>query len=105
MHRGEATVAPRLLIGLIGTFVRPARPRGFVPPGELSVLSERELRVLELIAHGLSNTQIAQEVGLSVSTVKNRVSDLFAKLGIRDRAQAVIVAYEAGLVRPGDGRP
>ncbi|MFI0420805.1 response regulator [Spongiactinospora sp. 9N601] len=105
VHRGEATVAPRLLIGLIGTFVRPARPRGFVSPAELSVLSERELRVLELIAHGLSNTQIAQEVGLSVSTVKNRVSDLFAKLGIRDRAQAVIVAYEAGLVRPGDGRP
>ncbi|WP_347770206.1 response regulator transcription factor [Nonomuraea sp. B5E05] len=71
----------------------------------VSVLSERELRVLELIARGLSNAQIAEEVGLSVSTVKNRVSDLFAKLGVRDRAQAVIVAYEAGLVTPGHGRP
>lgn len=105
VHRGEATVAPRLLLGLIGTFVRPVRPRAVVAAAELSVLSERELRVLELIARGLSNAQIADEVGLSVSTVKNRVSDLFAKLGIRDRAQAVIVAYEAGLVRPGEGRP
>ncbi|MEV0619350.1 response regulator transcription factor [Nonomuraea sp. NPDC050404] len=105
VHRGDATVAPRLLLGLIGTFVRPARPRTVAPPSaELSVLSERELRVLELIASGLSNAQIAQELGLSISTVKNRVSDLFAKLGIRDRAQAVIVAYEAGLVTPGDGR-
>ncbi|GAA3660516.1 response regulator transcription factor [Nonomuraea antimicrobica] len=104
VHRGEATVAPRLLLGLIGTFVRPARPRAVVPHTELSVLSERELQVLELIARGLSNAQIAEEVGLSVSTVKNRVSDLLAKLRIRDRAQAVIVAYESGLIRPGDGR-
>ncbi|TDE24939.1 response regulator transcription factor [Nonomuraea mesophila] len=105
VHRGEATVAPRLLLGLIGTFVRPARPRTVVTPDELSVLSEREVQVLELIARGLSNAQIAEEVKLSVSTVKNRVSDLFAKLGVRDRAQAVIVAYEAGLVTPGGGRP
>ncbi|MEO3796797.1 response regulator transcription factor [Nonomuraea sp. B10E15] len=105
VHRGEATVAPRLLLGLIGTFVRPSRPRAVVTPAELSVLSERELRVLELIARGLSNAQIAEELGLSVSTVKNRASDLFAKLGVRDRAQAVIVAYEAGLVTPGHGRP
>ncbi|MEU4534436.1 response regulator transcription factor [Streptosporangium sp. NPDC023825] len=103
VHRGEATVAPRLLLGLIGTFVRPARPRAVVAPAELSMLSERELRVLELIARGLSNAQIAEDVGLSVSTVKNRVSELFAKLGVRDRVQAVIVAYEAGLVAPGDG--
>ncbi|SDH85428.1 response regulator [Nonomuraea jiangxiensis] len=107
VHRGEATVAPRLLLGLIGTFVRPlrpGRPRAVVPPADLSRLSERELRVLALIARGLSNAQIAEVVGLSVSTVKNRVSDLFAKLEVRDRAQAVIVAYEAGLVTPGDGR-
>ncbi|GAA3475273.1 response regulator transcription factor [Nonomuraea roseola] len=102
VHRGEATVAPRLLLGLIGTFVRPTRPRAVEVPAELSGLSERERQVLELIARGLSNGQIAEEVGLSVSTVKNRVSEVFAKLGVRDRAQAVIAAYEAGLVTPGE---
>ncbi|MEV4897991.1 response regulator transcription factor [Nonomuraea sp. NPDC055795] len=104
VHRGEAAVAPRLLIGLIGTFVRPARRRAPEVPAELSALTERERRVLELIAHGLSNGQIARETNLSLSTVKNRVSELFAKLGVRDRAQAVIAAYEAGLVRPGEDR-
>ncbi|MFD9950138.1 response regulator [Nonomuraea sp. NPDC059023] len=104
VHRGEAAVAPRLLIGLIGSFVRPARRRAPEVPSELSALTERERRVLELIAHGLSNGQIAQETNLSLSTVKNRVSELFAKLGVRDRAQAVIAAYEAGLVRPGEDR-
>ncbi|MFC4116553.1 response regulator transcription factor [Nonomuraea zeae] len=102
VHRGDAAVAPRLLIGLIGTFVRPTRPRALVVPDELSALSSRERQVLELIARGLSNAQIAEETGLSLSTVKNRVSDLFAKLDVRDRAQAVIVAYEVGLVRPGE---
>ncbi|MCF6470983.1 response regulator transcription factor [Nonomuraea sp. MG754425] len=102
VHRGEATVAPRLLAGLIGRFVRPARPGRVALPPELDGLSERERQVLELIARGLSNQEIAGETGLAVSTVKNRVSDLFAKLGLRDRAQAVIVAYEAGLVTPGD---
>ncbi|TDD01974.1 response regulator transcription factor [Nonomuraea deserti] len=105
VHRGEATVAPRLLLGLIGTFVRPSRPRAVQVPERLSGLSERERQVLELIARGLSNQEIAGETGLAVSTVKNRVSDLFAKLGVRDRAQAVIVAYEAGLVTPGDRHP
>ncbi|WP_043621137.1 response regulator [Nonomuraea candida] len=101
VHRGEAAVAPRLLVGLIETFVRPARPRAAPSLAELPALTERERQVLELIARGLSNTQIAGELGLSVSTVKNRVSDLFGKLAVRDRAQAVIAAYEAGLVTPG----
>ncbi|GAA4939782.1 DNA-binding NarL/FixJ family response regulator [Nonomuraea thailandensis] len=100
VHRGEAAVAPRLLVGLIETFVRPARPRA-VKPGPLPELTGRDRQVLELVARGLSNTQIAGELGLSVSTVKNRVSELFGKLGVRDRAQAVIAAYEAGLVTPG----
>ncbi|AQZ66763.1 DNA-binding response regulator, LuxR family [[Actinomadura] parvosata subsp. kistnae] len=100
VHRGEAAVAPRLLVGLIETFVRPARPRP-VAAGALPGLTERDRQVLELIARGRSNTQIAEELGLSVSTVKNRVSELFGKLGVRDRAQAVIAAYEAGLVTPG----
>ncbi|GAA2869532.1 response regulator [Nonomuraea rubra] len=102
VHRGEATVAPRLLLGLIGTFVRPTRTRAVPVPTELAGLSDRERQVLELIARGLSNHEIAAETGLAVSTVKNRVTDVFAKLELRDRAQAVIVAYEAGLVIPGD---
>ncbi|MEU7000055.1 response regulator transcription factor [Nonomuraea sp. NPDC046570] len=105
VHRGEATVAPRLLLSLIGTFVRPSRPRAVVVPAALSGLTERERQVLELIARGLSNRQIADEIGLSLSTVKNRVSDTFAKLGVRDRVQAVIIAYEVGLVTPGDQNP
>ncbi|GII94940.1 response regulator [Sinosporangium siamense] len=106
VHRGEAVVAPRLLVGLIGTFVRPARPEPPIKlPGTLPALSDRERTVLTLIARGLSNQQIADEVGLSLSTVKNRVSDIFAKLGVRDRAQAVITAYEVGLVTPGEHRP
>ena len=100
--RNPAAVAPRLLLGLIGTYVRPARPRAVAVPAELSALSARERQVLELIARGLSNGQIAEEIGLSLSTVKNRVSDLFAKLDVRDRAQAVIIAYEVGLVSPGE---
>ncbi|MEV4099333.1 response regulator transcription factor [Nonomuraea sp. NPDC049649] len=101
VHRGEATLAPRLLLRLIATFVRPSRPRAVEVPAELSALTVRERQMLELIAHGLSNQEIADDTGLALSTVKNRVSDLFAKLGVRDRAQAVIVAYEAGLVTPG----
>ncbi|WP_283136540.1 response regulator [Rhizohabitans arisaemae] len=102
VHRGDAAVAPRLLVGLIGTFVRPARSQPVPVPEGLENLTAREREVLTLIARGLSNRQIADEVGLSLSTVKNRVSDLFAKLGVRDRAQAVIIAYEVGLVRPGE---
>lgn len=102
VHRGEAAVAPRLLLGLLATFVRPVRPSAVAVPAGLSSLTVRERRVLELVARGLSNGQIAEESGLSLSTVKNRVSDVFAKLGVRDRAQAVIVAYEVGLVTPGE---
>ncbi|MEV0582966.1 response regulator transcription factor [Nonomuraea sp. NPDC050310] len=97
VHRGEAAVAPRLLTRLIGTYVRGSRPRA-----DVHGLTGREQEVLVLIGRGLSNTEIAGALDVSPSTVKNHVTSLFAKIEVRDRAQAVIVAYEAGLISPGD---
>ncbi|MFI6389063.1 response regulator [Nonomuraea sp. NPDC050547] len=100
VHRGESAVAPRLLTRLIGTFVRAARPRR--TPAALPELTDREREVLVLIAKGSSNSEIADRLGVSPSTIKNHVTSLFGKTGVRDRAQAVILAYEAGLVSPGE---
>lgn len=102
VHRGEAAVAPRLLTRLIGTFVRAGRPRRFGGGSVVGALSEREREVLVLIGRGLSNSEIATALSLAPSTVKNHVTNVFAKIGARDRAQAVITAYEAGLVTPGE---
>ncbi|MDP9868943.1 MULTISPECIES: response regulator [Streptosporangium] len=100
VHRGESAVAPRLLTRLIGTFVRTSRPRTM--PAEPAGLTDREREILILIARGRSNSEIAADLTVSPSTVKNHVTSLFAKIGVRDRAQAVIVAYEAALVQPGE---
>ncbi|GAA4227168.1 DNA-binding NarL/FixJ family response regulator [Streptosporangium album] len=102
VHRGESAVAPRLLTRLIGTFVQASRPRHAIAPTALSELTDREREVLALIARGRSNAEISTTLHLAASTVKNHVTSLFAKIGARDRAQAVIAAYEAGLVTPGD---
>lgn len=102
VHRGESAVAPRLLTRLIGAFVRAGRPRRFGGDGAVGTLSEREREVLLLIGRGLSNSEIATALSLAPSTVKNHVTNVFAKIGARDRAQAVIAAYEAGLITPGD---
>ncbi|WP_157248788.1 response regulator transcription factor [Nonomuraea typhae] len=100
VHRGESAVAPRLLTRLIGTFVRAVRTRP--APAVLPELTDREREVLVHIAKGRSNPEIAERLDVSPSTVKNHVTSVFGKTGVRDRAQAVILAYEAGLVSPGE---
>ncbi|WKV70265.1 response regulator transcription factor [Streptomyces sp. PCS3-D2] len=106
VHGGEAVVAPRLLTRLLSAYVRtptPARPAtaavASVPPG----MTPREREIWRLLATGLDNTEIAAELDISVSTVKNHITGVFGKLGVRDRAQAVIAAYESGLVEAGCG--
>lgn len=103
VHTGEAAVAPRLLTRLISTYVRasarPARRASGVP----AELTPREREIWQLLATGLDNTEIAAELDISVSTVKNHITGIFGKLGVRDRAQAVIAAYESGVVAVADG--
>jgi DNA-binding NarL/FixJ family response regulator len=97
---GDALIAPAVTKRLIEHFVRAAPPA--VPPAELSELTPREVEVLTLIAKGLSNGEIAAHLVLSEATVKTHVKHILAKLNARDRVQAVVFAYEAGLVAPGD---
>ncbi len=102
VRAGEAAVAPRLLTRLISTYVRNeqvAPPNHRRPAAQrTSGLTPREVEVWRLVATGLDNKQIASTMEISVSTVKNYISSIFDKLGARDRAQAVIAAYESGLV-------
>jgi DNA-binding NarL/FixJ family response regulator len=97
---GEALLAPSITRRLVEQFV--SRPK----PGErspnLEELTERELEVLKLLARGRSNAEIAAELFVSAATVKTHVNRVFGKLGLRDRVQAVVLAYESGLVQPGD---
>ncbi|MFI6520354.1 response regulator [Spirillospora sp. NPDC050679] len=92
---GEALLAPSVTRRLIGEFVRQGPP---VPAPSLDGVTEREREVLVLIARGLSNTELAEHLHLSPTTVKTHIGHLLAKLGVRDRAQLVIAAYESGLV-------
>jgi DNA-binding NarL/FixJ family response regulator len=95
---GEALLAPTITRRLIAEFARQ-RPRQ-VRPEALSALTPRETEILGLVAEGLSNREIAERLVLSDETVKTHVSHVLRKLGLRDRAQAVVVAYETGLVVP-----
>jgi DNA-binding NarL/FixJ family response regulator len=96
---GEALLAPTVTRRLIEQFARarPAAPDA----GRLEALTQREVEVLRLLARGLSNAEIAATLFLGESTVKTHVGHILDKLHLRDRVQAVIAAYEAGLVRPG----
>ncbi|MFE9558271.1 response regulator [Streptomyces sp. NPDC006692] len=106
VHTGEAAVAPRLLTRLISTYVTtPRLPPSPVPVSDLGELTPREIEVWRLLATGLDNAEIAAAMGISVSTVKNYITSIFAKLSVRDRAQAVIAAYETGLVEPRSANP
>ncbi len=99
---GEALLAPAITRRLIEEFVRSPAP-GSGAPAEISELTDRELEVLMLVARGLSNAGIASTLFLSEATVKTHVTHILAKLHVRDRVQAVVFAYESGLVEPGAG--
>ncbi len=97
---GDALLAPSITRRLIEEFVRSG-PASSSPPPALGELTARELEVLQLIARGLSNAEIAKELFVSETTVKTHVAHVLMKLGLRDRVQAVVLAYEAGVVQPG----
>jgi DNA-binding NarL/FixJ family response regulator len=97
--RGDALLAPSITRRLIHEFARAA-PAGAPPPG-FSELTAREVEVFKLVARGLSNAEIAAELIVSETTVKTHVARLLMKLGIRDRVQAVVLAYEFGIAVPG----
>ncbi|MGP3971162.1 response regulator [Streptomyces sp. 6N223] len=100
---GEALLAPSVTRRLIGEFTRlRRRPAGAATP--LDALTPRETEVLRLLAEGLSNAEIAARLVVGEETVKTHVSRVLRKLGLRDRAQAVVTAYESGLVVPGAPR-
>jgi DNA-binding NarL/FixJ family response regulator len=95
---GEALLAPTVTRRLIQRFA--ALPESVQVPRDLSGVTKRELEVLALVGRGLSNSEIAERLHISLATAKTHVARLLAKLGARDRAQLVIVAYESGLIRP-----
>ncbi len=96
---GEALASPSVTRRLIERFVDAPGPSA-KPPPQLDELTPREREVLELIARGLSNSELAQRLYLSEKTIKTHVGRILMKLGIRDRVQAVILAYETGIVLP-----
>jgi len=99
---GEALLAPTVTRRLIGEFTR-MRPRPSEQSAALAALTPREIQVLRLVAEGLSNTEIAARLVVTEETVKTHVSRVLSKLGLRGRTQAVVVAYESGLVVPHSG--
>ncbi len=99
---GEALLAPSVTRRLIEEFAR-LQPRQ--EQRDIEALTEREMEVLRLVARGLSNSEIARELVIGETTVKTHVGNVLMKLGLRDRAQAVVVAYESGVVRPGAAPP
>jgi DNA-binding NarL/FixJ family response regulator len=101
---GDALLAPSVTRRLIAGFARQPRPAPPLPP-TLAALTHRETEVLRLIAHGLSNTEISDTLVIAEQTTKTHIGRIFAKLNLRDRAQAVVLAYETGLVTPGQSSP
>jgi len=101
---GEALLAPAVTRRLISEFTRLRPARDAVPSAVLGALTPRETEVLRLVAEGLSNPEVARRLVVTEETVKTHVSRILAKLGLRDRTQAVVAAYESGLVVPGRER-
>ena len=100
IETGDALLAPSITRRLVERFAADAPPAPAVHR-DLAVLTPREREVLTLVGHGRSNSEIADDLTLSEATVKTHVARIFAKLELRDRAQAVVLAYETGLVTPG----
>src|SRR5437763_13609076 len=100
---GEALLAPSVTRRLISDFAaaRAAQAVAESPPSGLADLTAREMEVFRLIARGMSNHEIAEELVVSETTVKTHVARILMKVGLRDRVQAVVLAYESGLVQPG----
>jgi DNA-binding NarL/FixJ family response regulator len=103
IDRGDALLSPGVTRRLIEAFAEQTAPEP--SPTLPAELTEREREVLVLVAQGLNNREIAEEMIIGEATVKTHVSRLLTKLGVRDRVQAVVVAYETALVRPGAARP
>jgi DNA-binding NarL/FixJ family response regulator len=99
---GEALLAPAVTRAVIEEFVRQ-RPAAAQPPAPVSELTPREREVLDLLARGLSNPEICEQLVISEATAKTHVARILQKLDLRDRVQTVIYAYESGLVTPGYG--
>ena len=100
---GEGLIAPSVTRRLIAEFA--SAPTAPAPPADLDRLTDREREVLELVARGRSNAEIARELYVGQATVKTHVGRVLMKLGLHDRAQAVVAAYKSGLVKPGDSPP
>ena len=99
---GDAVLSPAVTRQLLDRFAtRLPSVREEAPPRGLKMLTERELEVLRHVARGLSNAEIARQLVVSETTIKTHVGNLLAKLGLRDRVQAVVFAYEVGLIQPG----
>jgi DNA-binding NarL/FixJ family response regulator len=96
---GDSLIEPSITQRLVERFIEPVQPVGLPP--ELAALTGRELEVLRLIARGFSNAEIASELVVAETTVKTHVARILTKLGLRDRVQAVVVAYETGLITRG----
>ena len=101
VSEGEALLAPAITRRLIEEYTRRPMP-GSKPPASLELLTDRELEVMRLIARGMTNAEIGTELFLSPATAKTHVARILSKLDFRDRVQAVVLAYETGLVQPGD---
>ena len=100
--QGEALLSPSITRRVISEFVKGTGPKPQAQFPRLQDLTARELEVMKLIARGLSNAEIAKALFVSETTVKTHVARILMKLGLRDRVQAVVLAYEAGVVQPGD---
>jgi DNA-binding NarL/FixJ family response regulator len=100
---GDALLAPSVTRRLLDRFASNLPDPSAARPAALDTLTARELEVLGLVARGMSNAEIAEHLVVSETTVKTHVGRVLAKLDIRDRVQAVVLAYETGIVRPGAG--